>query len=62
MYPAVVYGFLLELFRSWPEAAAKSLSLTYGKPEVSFNSLVDMYLGKPSAGPIKSSVISAVWW
>ena len=36
-------GFL-ELFRSWPVASAKSPSLTYGKPEVSRNSLVDMYL------------------
>ena len=41
-------GFL-ELFRSWQLATAKSLSLTYGKPEVSCNSLVDMYLGKRSA-------------
>ena len=38
-------GFL-ELFRSWPVAAAKSLSFTYGKPEVSCNGLVDMCLGK----------------
>ena len=36
-------GFL-ELFHSWLVATAKSLSLTYGKPEVSCNSLVDMYL------------------
>ena len=41
-------GFL-ELFRSWPVATAKGLSLTYGKPEISYNSLVDMYLGKRSA-------------
>ena len=34
-------------------AAAKSLSLTYGKPEVSCNSLVDMYLGKRSASLMK---------
>ena len=33
-------GFL-ELFRSWPAATAKSLSLIYGKPEASCNSLVD---------------------
>ena len=45
-------GFL-EIFRSWPVATAKSLSLTYGKPEVSFNSLVDMYLGKRSASLMK---------
>ena len=45
-------GFL-ELFRSWPVATAESLSLTFGKPEVSCNSLVDMYLGKQSASPIK---------
>ena len=45
-------GFL-ELFRSWPMATAKSLSLTYGKPEVSCNSLVDMYLGKRSASLMK---------
>ena len=40
-------GFL-ELFRirSWPMATSKSLSLTYGKPDVSCNSLADMYLGK----------------
>ena len=38
-------GFL-ELFRSWPVATARSLSLTYGKPEVSCNSLADMYQGK----------------
>ena len=37
-------GFL-ELFRSWPVATAKNLSLTYGKPEVSCNNLVNMYLG-----------------
>ena len=45
-------GFL-ELFRSWPVAAAKSLSLTYGKSEVSFDILVDMYLGKQSASLMK---------
>ena len=45
-------GFL-ELFRSWPVATAKSLSLTYGKPEVSCNRLVDMYLGKRSASLVK---------
>ena len=36
-------GFL-EQFRSWPVATAKSLSLTYGRPDVLCNSLVDMYL------------------
>ena len=41
-------GFL-ELFCSWPVATAKSLSLTYGKPEVLCNSLVDMYPGNRSA-------------
>ena len=45
-------GFL-ELFRSWPVATAKSLSLTYFKSEVSCNSLVDMYLGKRSASLMK---------
>ena len=45
-------GFL-ELFRSWPEATAKSLSLTYDNAEVSCNSLVNMYLGKRSAGLMK---------
>ena len=45
-------GFL-ELFRSWPVATAKSLSLTYGKPEVSCTSLVNMYLGKRSASLMK---------
>ena len=45
-------GFL-ELFRSWSVATAKSLSLTYGKPEVSCNSLVDVYLGKRSASLMK---------
>ena len=45
-------GFL-ELFDSWPLATAKSLSLTYGKPEVSCNNLVDMYLGKRSASLMK---------
>ena len=49
-------GFL-ELFRSWPVATAKSLSLTYGKPEVSCNSLVDMYLGKRSASLMKELCI-----
>ena len=34
-------------------ATAKSLSLTYGKPEVSCNSLVDMNLGKQSARLMK---------
>ena len=34
-------------------ATAKSLSLMYGKPEVSCNSLVDMYLGKQSASLMK---------
>ena len=42
-----------ELFRSLPVATAKSLSLTYGKTEVSCNSLVDMYLGKRSASLMK---------
>ena len=41
-------GFL-ELFRNWQVATAKSLYLTYGKPEVLCNSLVDMYPGKRSA-------------
>ena len=45
-------GFL-ELFRSWPVATAKSLSLTYGKPKVSCNNLVDMYQGKRSASLMK---------
>ena len=45
-------GFL-ELFRSWPVATAKSLSLMYGNPEVPCNSLVDMYLGKRSASLMK---------
>ena len=36
-------GFL-ELFRSWPVATAKSLSLTYDKPDAFCNSLMDMYL------------------
>ena len=45
-------GFL-EQFRSWPVATAKSLSLTYGKPEVSCYSLVVMYLGKRSASLMK---------
>ena len=45
-------GFL-ELFRSCPVATAKSLSLTYGKPEVSCNSLVDIYLGKQRASLMK---------
>ena len=45
-------GFL-ELFLSWPVATAKNLSLTYGKPEVSCNSLVVMYLGKRSASVMK---------
>ena len=45
-------GFL-ELFRSWPVATAKSLSLTYFKPQVSCNSLVDMYLGKRRASLMK---------
>ena len=34
-------------------ATAKSLSLTYVQPEVSCNSLVDMYLGKRSASLMK---------
>ena len=42
-----------ELFRSWPVATPKSLSLTYGKPDVSCNSLVDMYLCKRSASLMK---------
>ena len=45
-------GFL-ELCHSWTVATAKSLSLTYGKPEVLFNSLVDMYPGKRSASLMK---------
>ena len=47
-------GFL-ELFRirSWPVATSKSLSLTYGKPDVSCNSLADIYLGKRKAGLMK---------
>ena len=45
-------GFL-ELFRSWPVATAKSLSLTYGKPEASCNSPVIMHLGKRSASLMK---------
>ena len=45
-------GFL-ELFRSWPVATNKSLCLTYGKPEVSYNSLVDMYLGKRTGSLMK---------
>ena len=45
-------GFL-ELFRSWPVAVTKSLSSAYGKPEVSCNSLVDMFLGKRSASLMK---------
>ena len=60
MYPVIAHscvdcmrnGFL-ELFRSWPVATAKSLSLTYGKPEISCNSLVDMYLGKRNASLMK---------
>ena len=43
----------LELFRSWPVATAKSMSLTYGKPEVLCNSLVDIYLGERSASLMK---------
>ena len=42
-----------ELLRSWSVATAKSLSLTHGKPDLSCNSLVDMYLGKRSASLIK---------
>ena len=34
-------------------ATAKILSLTYGKPEVSCKSLVDMYLGKRGASLMK---------
>ena len=45
-------GFL-ELFCSWPVATAKSLSLMYGKPEVSCYSLLDMYPGKRSASLMK---------
>ena len=45
-------GFL-ERFRSWPVATAKGLSLTHSKPEVSCNSLMDMYLGKRSASLMK---------
>ena len=40
-------GFL-ELFLSWPVAFAKSLSWTNSKLEVSYNNVVDMYLGKRS--------------
>ena len=52
MYPVIAQIAVLivcstngfqELFRSWPVATAESLSLTYGKPEVSCNSLVDMF-------------------
>ena len=43
----------LELFRSWPLATAKSMYLTYCKPEVSCNSLVVMNLGKRSASLMK---------
>ena len=43
----------LELLRSWPVATAKSMSLTYGKPEVLCNSLMDIYLGKQSASLMK---------
>ena len=61
MYPALLIAVLivcstngfLELFRSWSMATAKSLSLTYGKPEVSCDSLVVMYLGKRSANLMK---------
>ena len=45
-------GFL-ELFSYWPLATVKRLYLMYGKPEVSCNSLVDMYLGKRSASLMK---------
>ena len=45
-------GFL-ELFRSWPVATVKSLSLTNGKSKVSCNSLVDMYPGKRCASLMK---------
>ena len=45
-------GFL-DVFSSWPVATAKSLPLTYSKPEVSCNSLVDMYLGKRSVSLMK---------
>ena len=45
-------GFL-ELFCNCQVATAKSLSLTYSKPAVSCNSLVDMYLGKRSASMMK---------
>ena len=38
---------------SWPVATAKILSLTHGKPEVSRNRLVDMYIGKRSASLMK---------
>ena len=36
-----------------PVAAAKRLSLAYGKPEVLCNSLVNMYLGKRIASLMK---------
>ena len=45
-------GFL-ELFCSWPVATVESLSLTYDKPKVSCNILVDMCLGKRSASLMK---------
>ena len=43
----------LELYHSWPVTTAKSLSLTYDKPEVACNSLVDMYLDERSASLMK---------
>ena len=64
MYPALLIAVLmpvcstdgfLELFRNWPVTTAKRLSLTYGKPEVSCNSLVDMFLGKRGASQMKES-------
>ena len=48
----ITNGFL-ELLHSLPVATAKSLSLTYGEPEISCNSLVDTHLGKRSASMMK---------
>ena len=45
-------GFL-ELFHSRSVTTAKILSLTYGKPEVSCNSLMVAYFGKQSASLMK---------
>ena len=43
----------LGLFRSHPVAIAKSLSLTYCRPVVSCNSLLDMYFGRRNASLMK---------